>query len=326
MLLKIYQYIIIYFVLIIFSGFSARKPREASAKFRDLSFVIIISKNLFMGGHLWYRLLLFQLKKMMKIVGLSDCPTIIDLRIDEDFALDPRLIPGAIRHDFRQIVNWAPLYTNVPTIIYCQKGQKISQGSRAYLNQLGQQSEVLEGGWVNWIESDGLAINEAAIPARNTQGQSMWVTRSRPKIDRIACPWLIRRFIDPRAIFLYVDRAEVLNVADRFGATPFDVDGAHFSHHGLLCSFDAMLSAFGLDDAALNHLSNIVRAADTGKLDDVPQAAGFLAISLGFSRMSRDDNAQLDMCMPLYDALYRWCRDGVDEIHLEPSHTPSPKV
>ena len=138
---------------------------------------------------------------------------------------------------------------------------------------------------------------------------------ARPKVVRIACPWLIRRFIDPEAVFLFVAPSEVPAVADRFKATPFDIDGVFWSDHGDKCTFDVMLDEFGLTLDALQRLALIVRGADTGRLDLTPQSAGLLAASLGFSRMYRDDLAQLEAAMPLYDAYYRWCRDATEETH-----------
>lgn len=149
-----------------------------------------------------------------------------------------------------------------------------------------------------------------------------WITREHPKIDRIACPWLIRRFIDPVAAFLFVAPAEVAAVAERFGGTPFDIDGAFWSHRGDLCSFDVLLDEFGLDLPPLRRLALIVRGADTTRLDLAPEAAGLLAASLGLSRMFADDLEQLEAGMLLYDAFYRWARDATDETHNWPAHTP----
>ena len=150
----------------------------------------------------------------------------------------------------------------------------------------------------------------------------MWVTRSRPKVDRIACPWLIRRFIDPSAVFLFVLPAEVTAVAERFSATPFDIEGVLWSHRGDTCTFDTMLAEFELKSDALLQLAKIVRGADTARPDLAPQSAGLLAASLGYSRMYRDDLLQLDAAMGLYDAFYRWCRDATAEGHNWPSNKP----
>ncbi len=165
-----------------------------------------------------------------------------------------------------------------------------------------------------WAEAGLPMIPIAALPAT-----SLWVTRHRPKIDRIACPWLIRRFVDPAARFLFVAPAEVADVALRFNATPFDIEGCDFSHQGELCSFDTMLQTFNLTSEALSRLALVVRAADTDRHDLSPQAAGLLAISVGLSRQYRDDLAQLEAGMALYDALYRWARDGHDEGHDWPA-------
>ena len=142
-----------------------------------------------------------------------------------------------------------------------------------------------------------------------------WVTRERPKIDRIACPWLIARFIDKEPEFLYVPGGQVLTVAADTGAIPYDVPGVEMTHVGDLCSFDAFMLKYQLTDPALQQVAEIVRAADTGKPDSSPQAHGLLAISLGLSENFSDDHAMLAHGMVLYDALYSWCRSLRDETH-----------
>jgi hypothetical protein len=134
-----------------------------------------------------------------------------------------------------------------------------------------------------------------------------WITRERPKIDRIACPWLIARFIDPAPEFLYVPAADVLRIAAQTGATPYDVPGVLFGHHGEGCSFDAFIERYRLDDPALAKLARIVRAADCDRLDLAPEAAGLLAVSTGLSRNFPHDHEMLRHGMVLYDALYAWC-------------------
>lgn len=145
-----------------------------------------------------------------------------------------------------------------------------------------------------------------------------WITRERPKIDRLACPWLIRRFIDPAAEFLFVPAGEVLAVAQREGAVPFDIPGVELTHVGEHCSFDAFLARYGLNEPALAQLALIVRGADTARLDLAPQSAGLYAISLGLARNFADDRELLAQGMVLYDALYAWCRDGQGETHNWP--------
>lgn len=145
-----------------------------------------------------------------------------------------------------------------------------------------------------------------------------WVTRERPKIDRIACPWLIRRFIDAEAEFLYVPAPQVLTVAETEQAIPYDIPGVEFSHVGEKCSFDAFLNKYGLDDPALLQLAEIVRGADTSRLDLIPQSAGLFAISLGLSACYADDHEMLEQGMVLYDALYAWCQSCQAETHNWP--------
>jgi len=156
------------------------------------------------------------------------------------------------------------------------------------------------------------------LPPRDEQGRTVWITRARPKVDRIACPWLIRRFVDPNAVFLFVAQAEVREVAERYGGAAFDIDDTFWSHRGELCTFDVMVREFGLDSPALNDLALIVRGADTARLDLAQQSSGLLAVSLGLSRMFRDDLEQLEAGMLVYDAFYRWRRDAADEDHNWP--------
>jgi hypothetical protein len=145
-----------------------------------------------------------------------------------------------------------------------------------------------------------------------------WVTRERPKIDRIACPWLIVRFIDKTPEFLYVPPAEVLPTAARTGAIPYDIPGVKFTHVGEKCSFDAFLSEYGLTVPGLTLLADIVRGADTSRLDLTPQSAGLFAISLGLGHVFTDDHEMLKHGLVIYDALYAWCRDLVGETHSWP--------
>jgi rhodanese-related sulfurtransferase len=253
--------------------------------------------------------------QLSRLIGLPGAPAIIDVRIDEDFSLDPRLIPGSRRRGHQDIDRWAAGYAAQKAVVVCHRGRKLSQGVAALLRHEGIAAETLEGGFEAWAGAGHLAIAAEKLPERDPQGRTLWVTRARPKIDRVACPWLIRRFVDPDAAFLFVSPAEVERVADRFGATPFDIEGTFWSHRGEACSFDTMLSEFDLRSEALSRLATIVRGADTARLDLAPEAAGLLAASLGLSRMYRDDLEMLSASMVLYDALYRWCRDATGERH-----------
>jgi hypothetical protein len=139
-----------------------------------------------------------------------------------------------------------------------------------------------------------------------------WITRERPKIDRIACPWLVARFIDREPEFLYVPPSKVISVAKETGAIPYDVPGVELGHVGDLCSFDAFLKRYGLEDPALKLLAVIVRGADTGRPDLAAEAAGLLAISRGLSAVFSDDHVMLRHGMVVYDALYAWCQSETD--------------
>jgi rhodanese-related sulfurtransferase len=253
--------------------------------------------------------------KLARLFGVPDAPIIVDVRTDEDYQADPRFIPGSVRRDFASAETWAREFADKQVVVCCQKGLKLSQGAAAWLRHEGVTAETLEGGFEAWRASGLPLVQAVKLPSRDDKGRTIWVTRARPKIDRVACPWLIRRFIDPHAVFLFVAPAEVLAVADRFHATPFDIDAVFWSHRGNRCTFDTMLDEFGLDVKPLRHLADIVRAADTANFQLAPEAAGLLAVSLGYSRMHKDDLAQLEAIMPVYDSLYRWCRDATDETH-----------
>jgi rhodanese-related sulfurtransferase len=263
--------------------------------------------------------------KLARLIGTPNSPSVIDVRTPEDFAADPRLVPGSVRRSHADIATWSRDLAGRNAIIVCQRGRDLSEGVAAWLRNERIDTEILDGGAVKWAASGLPMVPEAALPMRDAQGRTVWVTRVRPKVDRIACPWLIRRFVDPDAVFLFVSPSEVAGVAERFGATPFDIvgDGVDYSHDGERCTFDVMLDRFGLAGLApLARLALIVRGADTGRPDLVPEAAGLLAVSLGLSRMFTDDLAQLEAGMLIYDALYRWCRDAIGETHDWVSHQP----
>lgn len=257
--------------------------------------------------------------QLIRLVGLPTAPTIIDVRTPEDFAADPRLLPASARRDALAVAARASQFTGHDVVVICQRGLKLSHGVTAWLLHEGVKAETLEGGFEAWRAADGLLVRTDKLPPPDEAGRTVWVTRARPKVDRIACPWLIRRFVDPNAVFLFVAASEVGAVAERFKATAFDIDDVFWSHRGERCTFDTMIDEFGLASEPLDRLARIVRAADTARLDLVPQAAGLLAASLGLSRMFRDDLAQLDAGMLLYDAFYRWCRDATEETHNWPS-------
>lgn len=260
-----------------------------------------------------------SIEKLARLIGTPCRPMIIDVRTDEDFAADPRLIPGAVRRPHQSVGDWAATLRGQNAVIACQRGAKLSEGTAALLRLAGIAAETLEGGHLAWAAAGLPLVRTDNLPPLRAGAVTRWVTRARPKIDRIACPWLIRRFIDADAEFLFVAPSEVSGVADRFSAVPFDVEGVFWSHRAELCTFDVMIAEFGLGTEPLLRLATMVRAADTARLDLAPEAAGLLAVSLGLSRLHADDLEQLAAGMAVYDALYRWCRDATEETHNWPS-------
>jgi rhodanese-related sulfurtransferase len=239
----------------------------------------------------------------------------VDVRTDGEFQSDPYLIPASQRRNGSEVGSWRHHYAAHPVIAICQDGQAASQTAAAWLRHHQIDAQTLSGGFAAWRSEQQPLLRTHHLPPRDQEGRTVWVTRARPKVVRVACPWLIRRFIDPEAAFLYVPPADVLTVAARAEATSFDVQDAFWSDRGQLTTFDTMLDEFGLATEPLLRLAAIVRGADTGKLDLTPQSGGLLAACLGYSRMFRDDLAQLEAALPLFDALYRWARDAVDERH-----------
>ncbi len=194
-----------------------------------------------------------------------------------------------------------------PVVVYCVRGHEVGQGAARALRERGLDARYLDGGLERW-RADGNRTQPFAPPTR-------WVTRARPKIDRIACPWLVRRFIDPAAEFFYVPTAEVRRFAAENGATPYDVPDVRYTHAGRDCSFDAFIRLHGLDHPALAVLATIVRGADTGAPELAREASGLLAVSLGLSATFADDHEMLKWGMLVYDSLYAWCREAQTETH-----------
>jgi rhodanese-related sulfurtransferase len=248
------------------------------------------------------------------------CPTPIDVRADDDFAADPRLIPGSVRRSCETAGEWAAEFRGRSAVVICHNGRQLSQGVAALLRESRSPADFLEDGFAGWARSDSSLVLTTKLPPRNREGRTSWITRERPKVDRVACAWLIRRFVDPRALFLFVTSPEVEATAARFGAAPFDIEGVFWSHRGEACTFDVMIEEFGLGTPALLRLATIVRGADTDRLDLAPEAPGLLAASLGLSRMYADDLEQLEAGLALYDAFYRWSRDATSETHGWPTN------
>jgi rhodanese-related sulfurtransferase len=253
--------------------------------------------------------------QLSRIIGLPGAPMLVDVRPCDDRDSGQHLLPTARQMKSQIVATWAHNFSSRRVIVYCRDGGNVSQGTAAWLRQAGIDAQTLEGGFEAWRKADQPLLCTGRLPERDEAGQTTWVTRARPKIIRIACPWLIRRFIDPTAVFLCVAPSEVAAVAGRFAATPFDSGEGIWNDRGDGCTFDVMLEEFNLKTEPLSRLAAIIRGADTGLPDLTPQSGGLLAISLGYSRMFKDDVAQLDATMSVYDALYRWCRDGTEETH-----------
>ncbi len=236
-------------------------------------------------------------------------PILIDVRRQPAFLGAEEMITGALRREPEQVRAWAKSLPSASSVVvYCVHGREVSQGAATALNETGIAARYLEGGLEGWKAAKG------ALDRKPRNGSTRWVTRERPKIDRIACPWLIARFVDADAEFLYVPPKEVLGAAKERDAMPYDIPDIHFSHDGELCSFDAFLKHYRLTDPALKELAVIVRGADTARLDLAPQAPGLAAMSLGLSRNFHDDHEMLKHGMVMYDALYTWCKEGKDEV------------
>jgi len=251
-------------------------------------------------------------------LGLRDAPTVLDMRTASDLAAQPRMIPGALRCDPDTPAQWMQTLPRDRSLVL-YGARDASRAETGALAAWGLPLATLEGGFDAWTRQGFATI--AVRTELNVPGGSRWITRERPKIDRLACPWLIRRFIDPLALFFYVPAHQVRSEAGNLRAEPYDIADVTFTHRGPRCSFDAFLHEFGLHDPVLDFLAGIVRAADTARLEQSREAPGLLAISLGLSAMVSDDILLLEHAMTLYDGLYAWCKTARDETHAWPQRT-----
>ena len=255
---------------------------------------------------------------LLVIHGSVSSPFIIDVRRTQAFEADSLMLAGATWRDPFTISEWIKfLPRHGSIVVYCVHGHEISKNACAALRSAGLDAHYLDGGIEAWNAGNGPTIQKRTQPTIPSpiNAPSKWITRERPKIDRIACPWLIRRFIDPVAEFLYVPADEVLNSASMHNATPYDIPDVQFSHRGDECSFDAFIRDFAITDPALNDLAAIVRGADTGKPELTPQSPGLLAVSLGLSALYPIDHEMLEHGMVVYDALYAWLKRARAEVH-----------
>jgi rhodanese-related sulfurtransferase len=242
-------------------------------------------------------------QQLYERLGSASAPLLIDTRREDAFSADEAMIIGAVRRSPETIADWqsaSPKGRDV--VVYCVHGNEISQGVAGALQRAGTKAAYLEGGIADW--------KARHLPTRRKRdaSENKWVTREHPKIDRIACPWLISRFVNPEANFIYVPPTDVAKVAADVGGTPYDIKGVEFGHVGERCSFDAIVRTYDIHDAALDRLATIVRGADTSRPDLTPQCGGLLAISYGLSAIFPDDHEMLKHGLVMYDALYAWCR------------------
>jgi rhodanese-related sulfurtransferase len=250
-------------------------------------------------------------------LALPNSAVILDVRDESGSANQPRIIPGAIRRDPSNIEEWmTDLHRASLVVVYGTNGNSAGRAATQALSRFGHAAQVLDGGLNAWMSAGYPTVR--IRPDLKAPGGSRWVTRERPKIDRLACPWLIRRFIDPDAQFFYTPPHRVREDSKALGAEPYDIQDVTFSHRGARCSFDAFLDEFDLHDPVLDEVATIVRAADTGALAQSREAPGLLAISLGLSVNITEDILLLEQAMPLYDALYAWCKAAAHETHSWP--------
>jgi rhodanese-related sulfurtransferase len=259
-------------------------------------------------------------QELIPLVGTGRAPLFVDVRRPAALEATPLRIPGALWRPHLEAGGWFGDLPARPVVVYCAHGHNVSEIATAELIARGADVAMLEGGIEAWVSAGGPTVSRAidgvdpALPL-----PTIWVTRERPKIDRIACPWLIRRFVDPTARFHFVAAEFVRDIAEETGWIPFDIEDVHYSHRGGECTFDTMIHEFGISDRALDHVARIVRGADTARPDLEPEASGLLAISLGLSAIERNDLVQLESGMLIYDALYGWARFASGETHNWPA-------
>lgn len=260
-------------------------------------------------------------EELIHVIGGRHAPVIVDVRRRAVYDADDRVLPTAVWRDLQTVDGWrAELPAGVPVVVYCAHGHQVGQVTASRLHLAGVNARYLAGGIDAWRAAGGPLVGKRpdwCDPA--APNPSRWVTRARPKIDRIACPWFVRRFVDRRAEIHYVEAEWVRDAADDLAAVPFDIPEVELTHIGDTCSFDTLIAAYGVTDPALQRLATIIRGADTARPELAPEAAGLLALSLGVSASTTDDQEALALGMTLYDALYAWARFAADETHNWPA-------
>ncbi len=261
-------------------------------------------------------------KELWNAIATPDAPLVVDVRRRDAIDQATQSLPGAIWRDAGMTRQWsAELKREQPIVLACKAGHEFSQTAVAELRADGFAASILEGGYEGWANAGLPFITKAELDRIAPKRPSLWVTRRRPKLDRVACPWLIRRFLDAEARVLFVDPDQVTAVARETGAIPFDIKDVELSHEGERCTFDTMLKLFGLEsEPSLARLALIVRGADTARPELAPEAAGLHAVSIGLSALAGDDDhGLLQRGFLIYDALFAWLRFAADERHNWPA-------
>ncbi|MES2937482.1 MAG: chromate resistance protein ChrB domain-containing protein [Pseudomonadota bacterium] len=267
--------------------------------------------------------------QLRSLIGRPGAPLVLDVRRPPRFNESDQLIAGARHCAPEDVEAFARSQPPRDAVVYCVHGHDVGRDAAQALRRAGWTARFLAGGLeggedgvdaagdiAQWRAQPLPTIRKRPDLGVSGERPSRWITRARPKIDRVACPWLVLRFIDPQAEFFYVPAEQVFEEARRLQAVPYDIPGAPISHEQERCSFDTLMRAFGLQDPALEALAAIVRGADTDRLGLAPQSAGLLAVSLGLSALhADDDHAMLRAALPVYDALYAWCRTARGETH-----------
>lgn len=249
-------------------------------------------------------------------------PQLVDVRRRDIYESVAELLPASVWREPTALADWIGTLDRArPIVVACKAGKELSQTITAELRAAGYDAAMLAGGQGAWLDAGLPTIDRATADRIMPKRPSVWITRRRPKIDRIACPWLITRFIDAHAKFLFVDPDYVEAAAAEFGGIPFDIPNVEISHEGARCSFDTLLKLFGLEsEPSFARLALIVRGADTARPDLAPEAAGLHAVSLGLSALAGDDDhGLLKQGFIIYDALFAWLRFAADEKHNWPA-------
>ncbi len=260
--------------------------------------------------------------ELWKHIVLARPVRIVDVRRAQALTAGSRFLPGARWRDHLAANDWArELPDGQLIVLNCMHGHNVSQLATATLREAGYNARALAGGVDGWIEAGLPTVGQNSLVPVGSSA-SLWVTRLNPKIDRVACPWLVRRFIDPDATFLFVEPDWVLDIARELGGISFDTPGADIEHDGEFCSFDTLLRDFDLNDPALEKLAMAVRGADKDRTVIAPEAAGLLAVMLGNALIGNSDHDVIRLGFPVYDALYVRLALAAQETHgWEPMRT-----